>query len=300
MRPALARVLTLLGLVSLGEGLFILTRIVPHESPLLGAALAAGGALFLYLSPPPRIERFPRWPTLASGLLLAAGVIAYNTARGATYAAPKLALIAFGLWLASLAPFTARPRIATTLAWSIPVVGFPLAAWVLQAALKTSIGGVTPVETFVSFALLVPMSRVLDLLGYAPSVAGQIITFATPRGPMRLNVGVACSGIQAMGLFGGLLMIYVAAERPPVGRAALWYAVGLAGVYLANLVRLVTLAIVGSAWGSGALLWTHANLGWMFFVAWTALFALWTTRTAAPRTSLDRRHARAAVRRDAD
>lgn len=291
MNAALARVLSLLGLVALGEGLFILFRIVPHESPWLGAALAAIGGLFLFLAPPPRIERVPRWILFAAGCAIAGGVVAYNTWTRASYVAPKVALIAFGIALAALAPFAGRTLpdrrrtpVATFVAWMVPVVGSPLATWGAQAAMDTSIGGTTPLELFLEHALLAPMGAILGLMGYAPVVTGQVITFATPSGPLSLNVGVACSGLQAMGLFAGVLLCFIAAEQPGARRVAIWSLVGLGGVYLTNVIRLVVLAVVGARWGIDALEWTHAQAGWLFFVAWTALFAwLTTTRTALQR-----------------
>jgi archaeosortase C (PEF-CTERM variant) len=282
MNKVLARTLGLLGLASLGQGLFILFRVVPHESVLLGAGLAALGALLLLFAPLPRVERLPRWPLVVGGLGVAGAVVAYNLARGATFVSPKVALVAFGLLLAAAAPLVARPRVANVVAWSIPLVGAPLAVWAAQALAKASFGGATPMELFIEHALIAPMASALAMLGYHPSVAGQYITFDTQSGGrMRLLVGVACSGIQAMGMFGGILLVYVLAERPTWTRGLLWSILGLAGVYVVNVVRLVSLALVGSAWGSDALQWAHANLGWIFFVGWTGLFA-WLT-IARPR-----------------
>lgn len=279
MSKTLARALALIGLASLGQGLFILFRVVPHESPLLGAGLAALGAGLLYCCPLPRVDRIARWPLVLGGLGAALGVVAYNLARGATFVAPKLAIIAFGLLLAAAAPLTRRPRVANGVAWSIPLVGAPLLVWAAQALAKASFGGRTPMELFIERALLAPMAAVLSLLGYHPWVDGQHVTFDTAGGgTMRLLVGVACSGIQAMGLFGGILVVYVIAERPTLRRGLAWSAVGLLGVYLVNVARLVTLALVGSAWGADALERAHAQAGWIFFVAWAGVFAWLATR----------------------
>lgn len=283
MDKVLARTLGLLGLASLGQGLFILFRVVPHESPLLGAALAALGALLLVFAPLPRVDRLPQWPLVAAGLGVAGFVLAYNLARGATFVAPKVALIAFGLLLAVGAPLAKRRRVANALAWAIPLVGAPLVVWGAQALAKSSFAGATPMEIFIEHALIAPMASILATMGYHPSVSGQHVSFDTADGGrMRLLVGVACSGIQAMGMFGGILLVYVLAERPPWARGLLWSVIGLAGVYAVNVVRLVWLALIGSAWGSDALDWAHANLGWAFFVAWTGIFA-WLT-IARPRS----------------
>ncbi|HET6404003.1 MAG TPA: exosortase/archaeosortase family protein [Candidatus Thermoplasmatota archaeon] len=290
MNPTLARLLGLLGLASLGEGLFILFRVVPHESPLLGAALAALGAILLYFTPLPRIERLPSWPLVVGGLAAAGVVVAWNVVRGMPWVAPKVAIVAFGLALAVAAPLVSRPRVANVVAWSIPLVGAPLVVWGLQALSAATIAGMTPMELFIEHALLTPMSAALAFLGYNPETFGQRIRFDTQQGGrMTLLVGVACSGLQAMGLFGGILLVYVLAEKPGFGRGLLWCTIGLVGVYVVNVLRLVSLAIVGSAYGSDALEWAHANLGWMFFVGWSGLFAwmaMGSTRRRAARASL--------------
>lgn len=278
MNATLARLLALLGLASLGQGLFILLRVVPHESPLLGAGLAALGAILLCFTPLPRISRIPAWPLIVAGLGIATGVVAWNVSRGMSWVPPKIALVAFGLVLAAAAPLVRHPKLgsraSTVVAWGIPLVGGPLVVWGLQALSAATIAGMTPMELFIEHGLLRPMAASLALLGYHPATFGQRIVFDTQDGGrMTLLVGVACSGLQAMGLFGGILLVYVLADKPGFGRGLLWCAIGLTGVYVVNVIRLVSLALVGSAWGGDALQWAHANLGWMFFVAWSGLFA---------------------------
>lgn len=274
MNATLARLLGLLGLASLGEGLFILFRVVPHESPLLGAGLAAVGALLLRFTPLPRVARLPRWPLVVGGLSAALFVVAWNVARGMPWVAPKIAIVVFGIAIAAASALVRIPRVANVVAWSIPLVGAPLTVWGLQAISAATVSGMTPMELFIEHALLAPMSAALALLGYHPETIGQRIQFDTQQGGrMTLLVGVACSGLQAMGLFGGILLVYVLADKPGFRRGLLWCTIGLLGVYVVNVVRLVSLALVGSAYGTDALEWAHANLGWVFFVAWSGLFA---------------------------
>ncbi|HUR70228.1 MAG TPA: exosortase/archaeosortase family protein [Candidatus Thermoplasmatota archaeon] len=273
MNPTLARIMSLLGLASLGEGLFILFRVVPHESPLLGAGLAALGALLLFFARPARIERLPRAAVGLAGAAIAGAVLAFNLLRHSTFAPPEIALVGLGLLLVALAPFVDRAGVATPVAWALPVAGAPLAVWAAQAFTKTSFGGATPLELFIVYGLVTPMALILDGIGFPSTVHGQVIVFPTARGSMSLNVGAACSGLQAMGLFSGILLMFIVTEKPDWRRGAFWCAIGLFGVYAINVIRLVVLALVGYQWGSAALQWTHANAGWAFFVAWTGIFA---------------------------
>ena len=284
MSPTLARMLSLLGLASLGEGLFILVRVVPHESVWLGALLLGAGCALLAWAPPPRVDRLPRAALLAAGIGLVALVLAYDAMRRAPLDAPKVAILALGLALVAAAPFARRARVATPTAWTLALAGAPLGVWGAQALAKSTVAGATPLELFLRWGLIAPMSLALSALGLHPRIAGQVITYDTPRGPFSLEVGVACSGLQAMALFGAILLVFVAVEKHGLRRGLAWSAIGLLGVYAINVVRLVALALVGSAWGADALEWFHANLGWMFFVAWSGAFAWLAMGRGAPKS----------------
>ncbi len=230
----------------------------------------------LLFAPLPRVSRLPRWPLAAAGAAAALVVIGYDAIHHAPLDPPKVGIIALGLGLAAASPFVHRPRVANPVAWTAALVGAPLLVWGVQALSKATVAGMTPMELFIRYALLAPMAAALSVLGRHPAIAGQVITYDTPHGPFALEVGVACSGIQAMALFGGVVLVFVLAEKPGWRRGLFWSAIGLAGVYVINVVRLVVLALVGSRWGADALEWVHANAGWAFFVAWSAAFA-WMT-----------------------
>lgn len=275
------------GLAVLGGGLAALLGAAPHEDPLVGLALAGFGAALVATAPRlPAVPRLPALPVGVAGLLLTVGVAAATAWRHTGFDLPKAALVFLGMALAGCAPLLARgatvrlPRgrvpLATLVACLGPVLGAPLLVWGVQALLKGALGA-TPIEVFVRVALLAPLSAFLSLLGLAPHVQGQTVSYATPRGPLSLEVGAACSGVQAMALFAGVLALFLLAERPAGRRLTVWTCIGLGGVYVANLLRLATLALVGYQWGPAALVQAHAEAGWMFFVAWAMLFA-WLAR----------------------
>lgn len=282
-----------IGLAVLGGGLSILVGAAPHEDLLVGIALAGFGLALVATSPSlPAIRRLPALPIGVAGVLLVLLVTGHTAWRHASLDVPKAAIVALGLACAACAPLLARdvhvriPRrgrvpLATLVACLLPVLGAPLLVWGLQALFKGGLG-TTPVELFVRVALLAPLGAFLGLLGLAPVIHGQTISYATPRGPLSLEVGAACSGVQAMALFAGVLALFLIAERPGGRRLALWSFIGMAGVYLANVLRLAVLALVGYEWGPAALVRTHAEAGWVFFVAWAVLFA-YLARRASPR-----------------
>lgn len=273
-----------IGLAVLGWGLSILLQVTPHEDPIVGGALTVFGIALLATAP--RLPRLGRAPPLLLGLLGGGAlvtVVGYNLVFDAGLDAPKIALLVLGALLLAAAffvdrtvrmPLRGRPHVpvGTLAGFLLPVLGAPLAVWGVQAAFK-GVVGTTPIEAFIQVGLLVPLEGLLWLFGWNPIVADQTITYATPRGPLSVDVGAACSGVQAMALFAGVLALFLIAERPGGRRLALWSAIGIVGVYVTNLLRLATLVVVGHQWGSAALVRTHAEAGWIFFVAWAILFA---------------------------
>lgn len=277
-----------IGLGILGWGLAILFQVAPHEDPLVGAGLAAFGAALLVTAPVwPNVKLSPIF-TVTLGLVLAGGMLAYDFLVRAPLNITKIAIVLYGLLLLGATPFLGKTLnvrnkpipVSTLVAGSLAAVGVPLAAWGFQAMFKSAVGA-TPVEAFIHFGLLFPMVGLLQLLGWNPAVDGQILAYSGASGPLRVEVGAACSGVQAMALFSGILALFLLVERPKGGRLALWSFIGLAGVYVTNLLRLATLMGVGYQWGSEALIQTHEQAGWIFFVAWALGFAYLVRATSS-------------------
>lgn len=283
----------LIGLATLGWGLSMLLGLMPHEDPVVGAGLAVFGAALLATRPGlPHVPRIH--PAVIAGLGFAAIaiVVGFRVIFSSAFDAPKIALLTLGVGLVVAAPFVdrlvrlpvrGRPLVplGNIVAWTVAAIGTPLAMWGLQAALK-GVVGTTPVETYVRVALIPPVTGLLHLLGLDPSVNGQTVTYATPGGALSVDIGAACSGVQAMALFGAVLALYMISERPDGRRLAFWTLIGLAGVYVANLIRLTALLLIGYEWGGDALEQAHAQAGWIFFVGWAILFA-WLVRKSTPR-----------------
>lgn len=288
--PAGAAGRAFVGLALLGWGLSILLGVSPHEDLLAGAGLAVFGLALVATAPAlPAVGRMPPAVVAGVGAALAAGILLFTLVSGSPLDLPKVSLLAFGTALALAAPFLDREvrlpgrrvPVASLVACALPVLGAPLAVWGVQALFEGAVG-TTPVEALVRFGLLAPLAAFLGALGLHPSVHGQTVTYATPRGPLSVEVGAACSGVQAMALFAGVLALYLVAERPGGRRLALWSCIGLLGVYVANLLRLAALALVGYQWGPEALVRAHAEAGWVFFVAWAVAFARLARSPARP------------------
>lgn len=292
-----------IGLALLGWGLSILLQVAPHEDPLVGAGLLVFGTALFFTAPRrPSIASIPGFPLIAVGAAAIFAILGYGELTGAHLSTTKFAIVAYGLFLLVIGTALRHPtlrrstrrHLSSTAACSLPVVAMPLIVWTFQAAFTSALG-TTPIEQFVHFGLLLPMAAALSIVGWDPVIDGQMITYSTLNGPLTLNVGAACSGVQAMAMFGGVLAMFVLLERPAGRSLAVWSAIGIFGVYLANLLRIAVLLAVGYRWGSDALLQVHAQAGWIFFVAWALPFAALVKSRATTPISLPRNPLRSEI-----
>jgi exosortase/archaeosortase family protein len=272
------------GLFLLGLGLAVVVGVVPHEDPLVGLAVVALGATLLLVAG--RLPTLPMRPLHlgVAGALLAVAV-ALSAATGKPFNAVKWTGLGYGLLLAEAAAYATlwpdrRESRAALQAggWSLAVLGAPLLVWGTQALFKLT-AGTTPTEAFVHYGLLVPVAGLVHGMGWDPAMSGQTLAYSTPSGRIAVDVGAACSGIQAMMLFTAVLALFVWTRRPGNGQLAAWMAIGIAGVYAANLLRLAVLVAVGHEWGLAALMKAHAQAGWLFFAAWALAFSWLATRS---------------------
>lgn len=290
MRPDAARTAPFVaGILLAGYGGLVLLRLLAHESTLVGAGLLTAGLLLAWSArstlfpssskpPEPDVEGSSsgyRLVTAALGLACAGGVLAYKLASRAPFGAPDLAIVAYGLMLLCAAPYlgrrVGRARVASLVAWSLPLVAAPLGMYALDGILDASRGS-SPLDAFVRVGLVVPMAWTLNLFGFDVLQTSQTVMIGTPRGRLALTIGVVCAGLQPAVLFLGVLGLHAWQQQTPPRRLALYLGLGLVGVYLANLVRLVALALVGNQWGGSALQTAHAHLGWAVFIGWMLIF----------------------------
>lgn len=275
-RSTLRRLGLLAGLLLAGQGLLVLLGVLDHETPrpvawllvLVGAALLAWGGL-----PALRLGRARL--VLALGIVSAGGVLAYNQAAGNGMAAAEWAILGYGALLVLASRHLGRrvgpTDVGTLVAYSFPLVLAPLSLFALNAA-TTSGWGESPLRWYIRWLLVLPMSLLLNATGLEVGVFGDTVRLATPRGPLFLTVGVVCAGLYAGALFLGVFGLFAWQQKTPPRRLAAYLLLGLAGVHLANVLRLALLAWVGYRWGGEALQSFHQHAGWLLFLAWMMLF----------------------------
>jgi len=140
---------------------------------------------------------------------------------------------------------------------------------------------------FYSWVALAPQtSAVLHLIGVENTI--HPVAGATAPGltftPQHLGVQVtvvittACSGIYSFGIFASAFVAFVLTEfQRPARRLWLLLGFGMATAYVANVLRMVIIVLVGYYTDTTEtdlqnMLIAHSYAGWLIFLAWISLF----------------------------
>lgn len=260
----------------MGQGLLVVLGVLDHELPRPVAwGIVIGGVGLLAWGGLPHLRVGRARLVRILGLAAVAGVLAYNLVAGSSMILPEWAILAYGLLLVLAAGHLdrrlGRVDVGTLVAYSFPLVLAPLALYAVNAATTSGLGG-SPLAWYVRYLLVIPMGFALRATGMDVQLIGDTVRLMTPDGPLFLTVGIVCAGLYAGVLFLGVFALFAWQQETPPGRLAAYLALGLAGVHLANVLRLVLLALVGYEWGAQALQDFHRHAGWVLFLLWMIVF----------------------------
>lgn len=273
---------TLAGLGLLGYGLLVLLQVLPHDAPVAGVLSLVLGAALLILgrvrqpadAPAPRTVKRGRYVAML-GAFMVLGLIAYNVAAGSGFSVTEWAILAYGVALIGAAPYLGRRigrlDVGTAVAWSFPILLAPLAMYAINGVLSQGTGA-TAADPVVNALVVRPTALMMALLGSPVALTGNNMVMQTPRGTLVLGVGLVCAGLYPMVLFIGLVAMHGWQQHVPGRRLAAYLGLGLATLWLLNVVRIVILTHVGRKWGGAALQTTHAHLGWVLFAVFMVAF----------------------------
>jgi len=94
-----------------------------------------------------------------------------------------------------------------------------------------------------------------------------------PRPYGNVSIALGCTGLYSVSIFLSGFIAFISVEyRRFDHKVAILLALGIISSYVANLMRMSIIVLVGSYYGSDALIWTHKNLGEVIFVLWILLF----------------------------
>jgi len=137
------------------------------------------------------------------------------------------------------------------------------------------------VNLYSAYMLAPQVSFFLNLLGIKSSVDWINLAFTTARGQeVIVGITTACSGIYSFGIFASAFIAFVFTEYKKIDLKVLaLLALGIFTAYLANILRMVTIILVGYYYDTPEtnlqfMLQAHSNAGWIIFLGWIALFWL--------------------------
>jgi archaeosortase C (PEF-CTERM variant) len=130
------------------------------------------------------------------------------------------------------------------------------------------------ISAYSEYLLAKPVDGMMDLSGVETRIDGINITFLTKDGDqIRLLIATSCSGVYSFAIFTAAFLAFVATEFREWDPRLKWFlALGILAAYIANLLRMYIIVMMGHFYGREALLWTHANVGWLLYMVWIAAF----------------------------
>jgi archaeosortase C (PEF-CTERM variant) len=130
------------------------------------------------------------------------------------------------------------------------------------------------ISAYSEYLLAKPVEWMLGAAGVTSSIDGVTITFLTVDGdPISLLIATSCSGVYSFAIFSSAFLAFVGTEFTRWDPRLKWFLVlGITAAYLANLIRMFIIVMAGYYRGPDALKWAHANVGWLIYMAWIALF----------------------------
>ncbi len=115
--------------------------------------------------------------------------------------------------------------------------------------------------------------------GTHPTLGIPMYNYIDMHGPdgmaMSLQIGLSCSGLYSVAIFVSAFIAFIAVEYKKFDpKVAILLGVGIALAWVANIIRMTIIVIVGHYYGLETMVWTHNNIGELIFMAWVILFWL--------------------------
>lgn len=133
------------------------------------------------------------------------------------------------------------------------------------------------VDVYSSTLLAPPIVAILRAMGVYAFSSGIDLTFAVQGNrTATLAITTSCSGIYSFTIFASAFTSFVIVEFERFQVRVLGIlGLGILTAYAANLLRMTIIVLVGHYTDGDDLknaLWTHANIGWVLFLIWIAVF----------------------------
>ena len=150
---------------------------------------------------------------------------------------------------------------------------------------RTSEGGDYAQSPIVNYLLAKPMLFLLKGFGIDAFIENQNVIWYEVKEAFEnsilvdgiyyngVEIATSCAGIYSLSIFVSAFIAFVLIEYNRFDRYVAGFLVlGVVLAWVANILRMTIIVMVGSYYGREALLWTHKYLGEIIFIAWTAVF----------------------------
>jgi exosortase len=201
-------------------------------------------------------------PEAAAGLALIAADYAFNALRGSTVGIVDLIVVFVGVILVFYGVRSLRLFWVPLTYGVVLLVGYQIEIYTPNyVGLQDWLAGV--------------MAASVGALGISAVASGHIVSMNTANGtPLLLDVAGSCTGLQGILAFGLLSTMTLLDLKPEISRVVPLFAVGFAGVFLINILRLLVVFLTFEFFGADAGTTMHVYFGYLIFVAWVLVF--WT------------------------
>lgn len=209
-----------------------------------------------------------------AGILLGSSVIAadyaFNALRGSSVGIIDLLIIFLGTVIAS---YGFR---------SLKFFWVP-ATYGLILLLGYQIENLTPNYVALQDWMAGVMASTLSAMGISSVASGHIVSMSTPSGtPLLLEMAGECTGLQGILVFGILSTMVLLDFKPKRSRIIPIFAIGFAGAFLINIVRLLVVFLTFEYFGVGLGNAMHVYAGYTIFIVWVMVFWVFAFRYLVP------------------
>jgi len=157
------------------------------------------------------------------------------------------------------------------------------AAYGLVLLLGYQIENITPNYVALQNWMAGVMASSMNFLGVSASVSGHVVALNTGTNTLLLSVEGDCTGIQGILAFGMLSTMALLDMKPKISRLIPLFAIGFAGAFMINILRLIVVFLTFEFLGIDAGSTMHVYFGYLIFVVWVMVFWTLAFRYLTPR-----------------
>lgn len=143
-----------------------------------------------------------------------------------------------------------------------------------------------PYGAFTPFQILVPTTaslaaNVLNLMGYQvewkePYLGAPVLRVWNQKGEAEAGIAWSCSGIDSLLLYSVTILLFLKDSGIPWRWRTIYFIIGAVITYFINILRIVTIFIIGIDYGVGSTQWWrfHNYYGSLYSIIWIVTYPL--------------------------